>query len=170
MGKLQRAMPIIVPIAAALLMFYLATAELPKKATRVEGAAAIDLLGGPDGGVVFDARPGEALQLKLLTGGFTHALVLSVDKDRNIELLWPLDQDGAIGSGQSFTVPRRLEAPAWSIVVHAFFGRAPLDAKATVASLELALRDYGGWPLEAKAPVPAGGAAASAKLHVTAGP
>lgn len=155
-------MPFIVPVAAALVFF--AVIAIDRRADpqteRLKGGAFVELAQG--GAPVTEARPGSRLSMKVGTAGKPYALVLAVDKDRHIEVLW----SGRLPAGAIVTLPKELEVTPGSVAVHAFFGDAALDPKVVVPAVEVALREYGGWPLEAPPPKLEGVVVATQRLYV----
>jgi hypothetical protein len=127
--------PFIVPALAGLGFLLVALNTRGKQPIEVPADAPRLVLTRADGGVAREVAPSETLQVGLVSKGYAHVLVLSVDKDRHIA---------------------RLEGPTLevheSLTVHAFFSQAPLEPKAVEQALEQAMMDYAGWPLDAPAP------------------
>ncbi len=161
-SRWRELMPFIVPVVAGLLFFVIVTIDWrPSPETeRLKGAAFVELV--QNGNVVTEVAPGSRLSLKVGTAGKRYALVLTVDPDRHIEELW----SGELPPGAIVTLPKEVEVTPGSVAVHAFLGDAPPDPKVVVPALEVALRDYGGWPLEAPTPKIEGLVVATQRLYV----
>lgn len=160
-SRLRELMPFLVPVLAALLFFFVLSLDFTSKKpdTRLKGAASIEFVRA--GVTVNEVVPGDRLQLKVGAAGHTHALVLAVDKDRRVEQLWA----GPLPPGALVTL-RELEVTLGSVTVHAFLSNAPLEPRVVVPALEAAMKDYGGWPLEAPPPQLAGVTVATQRLYV----
>ncbi|MBK7858752.1 MAG: hypothetical protein IPJ65_09045 [Archangiaceae bacterium] len=160
-ARWRELLPFIVPVAAALLFLVIASLNPGKAADpRLKGGPTVDFLRA--GQPVTEAKPGDVLELQLGAVGLRHAIVLSVDKDREVDVLF----DGELPPGAVVTLPRRLEVTPGSVVVHAFLSEQPLDAKRAVSAMENEIRQYAGWPLEAPPPQSAGVTVASQRLYV----
>lgn len=158
-------MPFILPVAAALLFFLVVSIDFGGGKTdteRLKGGASIGLVEA-SGKKVTEVKPGARLRIEVGAAGNTHALVLAVDKDRNIEELF----SGPLPAGAFVTLPKEVEVTPGSVTVHAFLSAAPLDPKLVVGALEGAMRDYAGWPLEAPPPKLEGVTVTSQRLYVT---
>jgi hypothetical protein len=162
-ARWRELMPFIVPVAAAIAFFVVVSLDWrPRKDTeRLKGSAFVELVS--NGRAVTEARPGTKLQLKVGTAGKSHAFVISVDKDRNVEELWA----GKLPAGAIVTLPMELEVTPGSVTVHAFLADAPPDPKAVVTAMQAAMVEYGGWPLEAPPPKLDGLTVATQRLYVT---
>ncbi|NMO21879.1 hypothetical protein [Pyxidicoccus fallax] len=92
---------------------------------RVKGPPAVELLRLDDGQVNPVLREGDAVALRLRSGGRPYALVVSVDAGGQVEALWPA---GAVGSG---ALDAEVPAPLFQVtqgdfVVHAIYSEMPL--------------------------------------------
>jgi hypothetical protein len=161
-SRWRELMPFIVPVVAALVFFVVVSIDWRPSPDRerLKGSAFVELVAG--GQAVTEARPGAKLQLKVGTAGKTHAFVLSVDKDRNVEELWA----GQLPPGAVVTLPMELEVTPGSVTVHAFLADAPPDPKVVVPAMQAAMVEYAGWPLEAPPPKLEGLTVATQRLYV----
>lgn len=164
-SRLSELMPFLLPVLAALVFFIVISLDLgggKKDTERLKGGASISFLNAA-GQPVTEAKPGTRLTVEVGTAGNTHALVLSVDKDRAVETLW----SGALPAGAIVKLPVELEVTPGPVAVHVFLSRAPLVPKHVVPAMQTAIQDYGGWPLEAPPPKVDGVTTATQRLYVT---
>jgi hypothetical protein len=155
-------LPFIVPVLAAVLFFVVASLDWRPKATeRLKGGASVEFVNG--GKQVTQAKPGDRLSLEIGAAGHSYALVLAVDKDRHVEVLW----EGKLPPGAIVTLPAQVEVTPGPVTVHAFLSNAPLEARVVVPAMENAMTEYGGWPLEAPPPRLPGTTSATQRLYVT---
>ena len=164
-SRWRELMPFIVPVAAALVFFLAISIDFgggKPDTERLKGGASVAFV-TPAGQRVTEAKPGARLTLEVGAAGHPHALVLSVDKDRRVDVLW----NGALPPGAIVKLPTELEVTPGPVAVHAFLSHAPLDAKLVVPAMETAITDYAGWPLEAPPPRLDGVTTATQRLYVT---
>lgn len=164
-SRWRELMPFIVPVVAALVFFIAISIDFgggKNDTERLKGGASIAFRNAA-GQHVTEAKPGARLALEVGAAGNTHALVLSVDKERAVETLW----SGELPPGAIVKLPVELEVTPGPVAVHVFLSRAPLDGKLVVPAMQAAIQDYGGWPLEAPPPRLDGVSTATQRLYVT---
>jgi hypothetical protein len=161
-ARWRELMPFIVPTLAAAVFFTIASLNLgTRPGSRVKGAASVEFVRA--GQKVTEAKPGDSLSVEVSTLGNTFGLLLAVDKDRRVDVLW----QGELPSGAIVTLPTELEVTPGPVAVHVFLSHAAIDPKLVVPAMEASIRDYGGWPLEAPPPKAKGVITATQKLYVT---
>ena len=164
-SRLSELMPFLLPVIAALVFFIVISIDFgggKKDTERLKGGASIAFVSAA-GQHVTEAKPGTRLSLEVGAAGNSHALVLSVDKDRAVEALW----SGELPPGAIVKLPVELEVTPGPVAVHLFLSRGPLDPKRVVPAMQSAIQEYGGWPLEAPLPKLEGVTTATQRLHVT---
>ncbi|MCP3142792.1 hypothetical protein [Pyxidicoccus xibeiensis] len=93
--------------------------------TRVKGPPAVELFRLEDGQVNPALKEGDAVALRLRSGGRPYALVVSMDVGGQVEALWPA------GAGRSGELVAEQPAPLFQVtrgdfVVHAIYSDTPL--------------------------------------------
>jgi len=135
---------LLVPLAAALLLFFIPHAPAPVvEGERLKGTASLDFI-TRDGISVTEVHPGARLKLKVGAGGFTHGLALAVEDNGTVTQLWPdAGADDTLPGTGFVTLPRELEATPGPVTVHVLLSNAPIDAAKAKADLGAAMKSAG---------------------------
>jgi hypothetical protein len=135
---------LLVPLAAALLVFLVPRAPAPVvEGERLKGTASLDFI-TRDGISVTEVHPGTRLKLKVGAATFTHGLALAVEDNGSIEQLWPDPGADDTLPGTGFvTLPRELEATPGPVTVHVLLSNAPIDAAKAKKDLGAAMKSAG---------------------------
>lgn len=125
-------------LAAAALLFVWPPQQ-GRGAIRLKGGAAVTVLSAPSGAPISSARPGDRVVLSVdVPPGYPFCLVIGVDEAGGATQLWPSGaaKSAALPSGRATALEPGFVVTPGSLVVAAFFSRAPLDGRALRRGLE----------------------------------
>ncbi len=140
-GRRRRLALILVPLAAALALFFVPQLRNENQSqSRIKGAPTVALLNAK-GVSVRDAAPGEQLTLSVGGAGFRFARVVVTESDGTTAQVWPIEGKhyGRLPQGASASL-RELVVTPGDVVVTASFANEELELSAKAAhTVELRL-------------------------------